>query len=280
MNEFLANLNSSFRREDLLDVAIVAFIVYRLLNLISGTRAVQMLIGLGVLTGAFFLSSQLELYTTHWLLSNFFDYFVFIIIVLFQDDLRRALIKIGKNPFLLSTESESQLEMVDEIARAATQLAKDKIGALMVIERETGLKNFMDTGSKIEARVRAEILYSIFLVDSPLHDGAVIINGDRLSAAGCFLPLSKNPDIDRHLGTRHRAAIGLTEETDAIVVLCSEEAGAAHIVQSGQMMKNLNETQIRDTLTDLLNLNIPHEPLPKRVRGWIKAIKERGGNDS
>jgi len=280
MNEFFTNLNSTFRQEDLLDVAIVAFIVYRLLNLISGTRAVQMLIGLGVLTGAFFLSSQLELYTTHWLLSNFFDYFVFIIIVLFQDDLRRALIKIGRNPFLLSTESESQLEMVDEIARAAVQLAKNRIGALMVIERETGLKNFMDTGSRIEARVRAEILYSIFLVDSPLHDGAVIINGDRLEAAGCFLPLSKNPDIDRHLGTRHRAAIGLTEETDAIVVLVSEEAGAAHIVQSGQMMKNLTETQIRDTLTDLLNLNVPHEPFPKRMKGWIKTIKERGGNDS
>jgi len=280
MNEFFTNLNSTFRQEDLLDVAIVAFIVYRLLNLISGTRAVQMLIGLGVLTGAFFLSSQLELYTTHWLLSNFFDYFVFIIIVLFQDDLRRALIKIGRNPFLLSTESESQLEMVDEIARAAVQLAKNRIGALMVIERETGLKNFMDTGSRIEARVRAEILYSIFLVDSPLHDGAVIINGDRLEAAGCFLPLSKNPDIDRHLGTRHRAAIGLTEETDAIVVLVSEEAGAAHIVQSGQMMKNLTETQIRDTLTDLLNLNVPHEPFPKRMKGWIKTIKDRGGNDS
>jgi diadenylate cyclase len=280
MNEFLTNLNSSFRQEDLLDVGIVAFIVYRLLNLISGTRAVQMLIGLGVLTGAFFLSSQLELYTTHWLLSNFFDYFVFIIIVLFQDDLRRALIKIGKNPFLLSTEVESQLEMVDEIARAATQLARDKIGALMVIERETGLKNFNDTGSKIEARVRAEILYSIFLVESPLHDGAVIINGDRISAAGCFLPLSKNPDIDRHLGTRHRAAIGLTEETDAIVVLVSEEAGAAHIVQSGQMMKNLNETQIRDTLTDLLNLNVPHEPLPNRVKSWIKTVRDRRGNDS
>lgn len=280
MNELFANLNSSFRHEDLLDVAIVAFIVYRLLNLISGTRAVQMLIGLGVLTGAFFLSSQLELYTTHWLFSNFFDYFVFIIIVLFQDDLRRALIKLGKNPFLFSAESESQLEMVDEISRAATQLAKDKIGALMVIERETGLKNFMDTGSKIEARVRAEILYSIFLVDSPLHDGAVIINGDRLSAAGCFLPLSKNPDIDRHLGTRHRAAIGLTEETDAIVVLVSEEAGAAHIVQSGQMMKNLTETQIRDTLTDLLNLNVPHEPLPKRVREWVSILRGRGGDES
>ena len=280
MNEFLANLKSSFRQEDLLDVAIVAFIVYRLLNLIRGTRAVQMLIGLGVLTGAFFLSSQLELYTTHWLLSNFFDYFVFIIIVLFQDDLRRALTRIGKNPFLLTSDSESELEMVDEVSRAETQLAKDKIGALIVIERETGLKNFMDTGSKIEARVRAEVLYSIFLTGSPIHDGAVIITGDRLSAAGCFLPLSKDPDIDRHYGTRHRAAIGLTEETDAVVVLVSEEAGAAHIVQGGHIIKNLSEVQLRDTLADILNLHTSHDPLPKRMKGMLKRMASKEGSGS
>lgn len=278
MNEFLANLRSSFRQEDLLDVAIVAFIVYRLLNLIRGTRAVQMLIGLGVLTGGFFLSSQLELYTTHWLLSNFFDYFIFIIIVLFQDDLRRALTRMGKNPFLLSAESENQLEMVDEIARAATQMARDRIGALIVLERETGLKNFVDTGSKVDARVRAELLYSIFLMGSPLHDGAVIVNGDRLSSAGCFLPLSKNPDIDRSLGTRHRAAIGLTEETDAIVVLVSEEAGQAHIVQSGEMIKNLTESQLRDTLAELLSLNSPHEPLPNRIKSFVESVRNREGN--
>ena len=279
MNEFLTNLNSSFRQEDLLDIAIVAFIVYRCLNLIRGTRAVQMVIGLGVLTGAFFLSNQLELYTSHWLLSNFFDYFVFIIIVLFQDDLRRALTRIGKNPFLWPVESENQLEMVDEVARAATQLARNKIGALMVIERDTGLKNFMDTGSKIEARVRAEILYSIFLEDSPLHDGAVIITGDRIASAGCFLPLSKNPDLDKQLGTRHRAGIGLTEETDAIVVLVSEEAGQAHIVQSGHLIKNLTEVQLRDTLMDLLNLNIPHDPLPKRLKALLQFLRGRKEND-
>ena len=279
MHDFFANLNASFRQEDLLDVAIVAFIVYRCLNLIRGTRAVQMVIGLGVLTGAYFLSNQLELYTSHWLLSNFFDYFVFIIIVLFQDDLRRALTRIGKNPFLWPVESENQIEMVDEIARAATQLARDRIGALIVIERDTGLKNFMDTGSRVEARVRAELLYSIFLVDSPLHDGAVIITGDRLAAAGCFLPLSKNPDIDKQLGTRHRAGIGLTEETDAIVVLVSEEAGQAHIVQSGQMIRNLTEVQIRDTLTDLLNLNIPHDPFPKKMKAFFQMLRGKREGD-
>jgi diadenylate cyclase len=276
MRELLANLHSSFRQEDLLDIAIVAFIVYRLLNLIRGTRAVQMLIGLGVLTAGFVLSSQLEFYATHWLLSNFFDYFVFIIIVLFQDDLRRALTRMGRNPFLYSAESENQLEMVDEIARAAIQLARDHIGALIVIERENGLKNFMDTGSKVDSRVRAELLYSVFLPESPIHDGAVIITGDRLAAAGCFLPLSKNTEIDRGLGTRHRAAFGLTEETDAIVVLVSEEAGQAHLVQSGEMIRNLTEGQIRDTLAQLLNLNSPEQPLPNRIRNFIQAVRGKG----
>ncbi len=279
MRELLANLHSSFRQEDLLDIAIVAFIVYRLLNLIRGTRAVQMLIGLGVLTAGFVLSSQFEFYATHWLLSNFFDYFVFIIIVLFQDDLRRALTRMGRNPFLYSAESESQLEMVDEIARSATQLARDHIGALIVIERENGLKNFMDTGSKVDARVRAELLYSVFLPESPIHDGAVIITGDRLAAAGCFLPLSKNTEIDRGLGTRHRAAFGLTEETDAIVVLVSEEAGQAHLVQSGEMIRNLTEGQIRDTLAQLLNLNSPEQPLPNRIRSFIQTVRGKGDGE-
>ncbi len=280
MNDFFANLHASFRQEDLLDVGIVAFIIYRCLNLIRGTRAVQMVIGLAVLSGAYFLSNQLELYTSHWLLSNFFDYFIFIIIVLFQDDLRRALTKIGKNPFLWTVESENQIEMVDEVARAATQLARDRIGALIVIERDTGLKNFMDTGSRVDGRVRAELLYSIFLVDGPLHDGAVMIIGDRLVAAGCFLPLSKNPDIDKKYGTRHRAAIGLTEETDAIVVLVSEEAGEAHIVQAGRIIRNLSETQIRETLTERLNLHIPRDPLPKKINSFIEYIKGRSERDS
>lgn len=279
MNEVIANLSSSFRYEDILDIAIVAFIIYRLLLFIHGTRAVQMLIGLGVLIAGYFVSNQMELFTTHWLFSNFFDYFVFILIVLFQDDLRRVLTKIGKNPFSIS-DSESQLEMVDEVAGAAAKLAKDKIGALIVLELETGLKNFVDTGSKIDAKVRAEILYSIFLTKSPLHDGAVIINGDRLVAAGCFLPLSKNPDIDPHLGTRHRAAIGLTEETDAVVVLVSEEAHAIHLVQSGKLVKNLTEAQLRDRLAHILNIELPQDSIGKRLQNALSFFRKRGGSDS
>lgn len=280
MNEVIANLSSSFRYEDIFDIAIVAFIIYRLLLFIHGTRAVQMLIGLGVLVAGFFVSNQMELFTTHWLFSNFFDYFVFILIVLFQDDLRRVLTKIGKNPFLLTSDSENQLEMVDEVANAASKLAKDKIGALIVLELETGLKNFVDTGSKIDAKVRAEILYSIFLTKSPLHDGAVIISGDRLVAAGCFLPLSKNPDIDPQLGTRHRAAIGLTEETDAVVVLVSEEAHAVHLVQSGKLFKNLTEAQLRDRLAEMLNIDLPQDSITKRFKNVFSFFRKRGDSDS
>jgi diadenylate cyclase len=280
MNEIIANLSSTFRYEDIFDIAIVAFIIYRLLLFIHGTRAVQMLIGIGVLIGGYFVSNRMELFTTHWLFSNFFDYFVFIMIVLFQDDLRRVLTKIGKNPFLLTSDSESQLEMVDEIAAAAAKLAKDKIGALIVLELETGLKNFVDTGSKLDAKVRTEILYSIFLTNSPLHDGAVIISNERVLAAGCFLPLSKNPDIDPQLGTRHRAAIGLTEETDAVVVLVSEEARAIHLVQSGKIIKNLSESDLRDSLATILNLDLPQETLGKRFKKTLNMLKKRGGSES
>lgn len=212
MKDLFSNLQSSLKLIDLIDVSLVAFIVYRVLLLIKGTRAMQMLTGLGILALGFFLSSTFELMTTHWVLSHFFDYLVLIVIVLFQDDLRRALTHVGKNPFFQSASFEQELEMVEEITKAATRLARERIGALIVFERETGLKNFIDTGSKLDAQVKAELLYSIFLTSSPIHDGAVIITNGRIAAAGCFLPLSKDPNIDKKYGSRHRAALGLTEE--------------------------------------------------------------------
>src|ERR1700722_14376975 len=145
----------------------------------------------------------MELFTTHWLLSYFFDYLILNVIVLFQDDLRRALTTVGKNPFFSSASAEEEMGMGDEIARASSRLANEPIGSLIVIERETGLKNFIDTGSKIDSRVKAELLYSIFHPTSPIHDGAVIVTGGRIAAAGCFLPLSKDPNIDKRYGTRH-----------------------------------------------------------------------------
>lgn len=273
MVDVLLNLQSSLRLIDFLDIAIVAFILYRLLLLIKGTRAMQMLTGLGILGIGFFLSSTLELFTTHWLLSYFFDYLILIVIVLFQDDLRRALTHVGKNPFFAGASAEEERENVDEIARAATRLARERIGGLIVLERETGLKNFIDTGSKLDAKVKSELLYSIFIPDSPIHDGAVIITNGRVAAAGCFLPLSKDPNIDKRYGTRHRAALGLTEDTDAIVVLISEEAGEAHLVKNGKITINLNEQEIRQSLAALLDLSRSNRNLSRKLRSWMRAVQ-------
>lgn len=275
MWDLLANLQLSFRLIDLLDIGIVAFIVYRILLLIRGTRAMQMLTGLGILGIAFFASSAFELFTTHWVLSYFFDYLILIVIVLFQDDLRRALTHVGKNPFFSAASAEEEREMVDEIARAATRLARERVGALIVIERETGLKNFIDTGSKLDSKVKAELLYSIFIPNSPIHDGAVIITGGRIAAAGCFLPLSKDPNIDKRYGTRHRAALGLTEDSDAIVILVSEEAGEAHLVKNGKITTNLSEQEIRQSLSALLDISRNQGSIPQRMRGWIQAVQSR-----
>lgn len=279
MADLLGNLQSSLRLIDLLDVGIVAFIVYRLLLLIKGTRAMQMLTGLGILGIAFFLSSTLELFTTHWVMSYFFDYLILIVIVLFQDDLRRALTHVGKNPFFASSSAEEEREMVDEIARAATRLARERIGALIVIERETGLKNFIDTGSRLDSRVKSELLYAIFITTSPIHDGAAIVTGGRIAAAGCFLPLSRDPNIDKRYGTRHRAALGLTEDSDAIVVLVSEEAGEAHLVKNGKITTNLTEQELRQSLAALLDISRGQVRIPKRMKGWMAAAQGKMRGD-
>ena len=279
MWDLLANLQLSFRLIDLLDVGIVAFIVYRILLLIRGTRAMQMLTGLGILGIAFFASSTFELFTTHWVLSYFFDYLILIVIVLFQDDLRRALTHVGKNPFFSAASAEEEREMVDEIARAATRLARERIGALIVIERETGLKNFIDTGSRLDSKVKSELIYSIFIPNSPIHDGAVIITGGRIAAAGCFLPLSRDPNIDKRYGTRHRAALGLTEDSDAIVILVSEEAGEAHLVKNGKITTNLSEQEIRQSLAALLDISRSQGSIPQRMRGWWTSVQSRARHE-
>lgn len=261
-------------------------IVYRALLLIRGTRAMQMLTGLGILGIGFFLSSWQELYVAHWLLSYFFDYLILIVVVLFQDDLRRALTHLGKNPFFAGAAAEEERENVDEVARAAARLAKEKIGALIVLERETGLKNFIDTGSKLDARIKAELLYSIFTPASPIHDGAVILSGGRVAAAGCFLPLSKETNIDKRYGTRHRAALGLTEDTDAIVVVVSEEAGEAHLVKNGKITMNLSEDELTQSLNALLSLGKGRQlNVPRRLKGWLHSVRQSksggpGGGES
>ena len=273
MGNLLTNVQASVRMIDLLDVGIVAFILYRVLLLIRGTRAMQMLTGLMILGLGFFISTTMGLITTNWLLSYFFDYLILIVIVVFQDDLRKALTHVGKNPFFAASAAEDEREMVEEVARAASRLAKEKIGALIVIERETGLKNFIDTGSFLDSKVKSELIYSIFVPNSPIHDGAVVIAEGRIAAAGCFLPLSKDPDIDKRYGTRHLAALGLTEETDAIVVLISEEVGEIHLCKNGKITTNLNQHELKQSLSALLDLSRGQRKIPARMRGWLAAVK-------
>lgn len=235
---------------DILDIALMSLILYRLLLIIKGTRAAQMLIGLGILLLASVASRYLELYTIDWLVQSFWAQIVIAIIVLFQPEIRRALAHMGEAQFLTFTKAE-ELKSLEEIVRAAISLANRKIGALIVIERDTSLKDFIEVGTPLDAKVSKELLMSIFHPTSPIHDGAVIINGNRIAAAGCFLPITLSSELSKSLGTRHRAGIGLTEETDAIAIIVSEETGFISMASDGRLDTRLDMGTLRDMMTDI-----------------------------
>ena len=264
MLELLVNISSGFRPRDFVDIFLVSIIIYRILMIVKGTHAVQMLTGLLFLSFFFMLSNYFKLFTIHWILRNFFDNLFLIVIVLFQDDLRRTLAYVGKNPFLTVRREKLDRQMINEIAKAASSMAQDRIGALIVIERESGLKNFADTGAQLDSRVRSELLRSIFIPSSPIHDGAVIIREGRIAAACCFLPLTKNPNLSHRFGTRHRAAIGLTEDADAVIVLVSEESGTVHLVRGGRVTGSLSEEELSRNLAVILELTDYHSAKESR----------------
>src|SRR5215216_40832 len=221
---------------DLLDIALVSFLVYELLLLIRGTRAVQMALSGGFLLGLFFLSRWLQLETVNWVIRNLAAYVVFAIIVLFQADIRRALAHFGRAPFFRYLErASSRDETVEEVVYAATALSARHVGAIVVFERQIGLRNYIEGGIPVDSTVTYDLLATIFHPGSPLHDGAVIVQGDRIAAAACFLPLSVNPGVSRDLGTRHRAALGITEENDAVAIVVSEETGRISLVLDGKL---------------------------------------------
>ncbi len=232
---------------DLLDILIVAFVIYRLMLLVRGTRAERMLWGLAIILLVYFVSGRMELSTLHWILSNFLSSIVIIIIVIFQRDIRRALIQVGKTSFFSRAEVLKE-GFFEELTGAAFQMAEKKIGSLIVLERDVGLGDYLDMGIDVDSRLSAEMLISIFNPSSPVHDGAAIIRNGRISRVGCFLPLTKDPEISKSLGTRHRAAIGLTEETDAVVIVVSEETGEVSMVADRSIERNLN----RDTFSERL----------------------------
>jgi diadenylate cyclase len=238
---------------DLLDILIVAVIVYEVLKLIRGTRAAQMAVALGALVGMFYLSRALELETINWLIRNFVGYVVFAAIVLLQTDIRRALVHFGRGPFFRYLRRvEADEDAIEELVVALEKLAAEKVGALVVVERHIGLRNHIESGIPLDARLTYDLIVSIFQEKSPLHDGAVIVQGDRIAAAACFLPLSVNPKLARELGSRHRAALGVTEENDSVALVVSEETGAVSLVVDGHIERPLTPPQLRERLRDLL----------------------------
>ncbi len=249
----MADLWHQLRWIDGLDILIVAFAIYQIILALRGTRAFQMLVGLALLYLASWVSLRIGLVTVNWALSNLLAVWLLLVIILFQPELRRALASMGRRGSLLRAFSRYQeAHMIDEVVRAVTALAARKVGAIIVLERDSRLSDVVDSGTPVDAIVSRRLLESIFYPYSPLHDGAVILSQDRIVAAACFLPLSINPDLARDLGTRHRAAVGVTEESDAIAVAVSEETGTISLVVGGDITRHLDGAVLRQRLSELL----------------------------
>jgi diadenylate cyclase len=255
MPDYLANL---LRRPpvgwwDLLDIALVSVLIYEFLKLIRGTRAMQMAVGSLLVIGLFYVSQLAPLQTLNWLIRNMLVYVAFAAIVIFQGDIRRALAHFGQAPFFrYFYRQEAADETIEEVVVAATLLAQQKAGAIFAIEREIGLRNYIESGIPLDAALTYDLLVTIFRPGSPLHDGAVILQEGRIAAAACFLPLTVNPRLSRELGTRHRAAIGLTEESDAAAIVVSEETGQISIALKGEIERGLTPDDLRARLRTLI----------------------------
>lgn len=234
--------------KDLLEIAVVAVVFYRVLLVLAGTRAIQMLVGLGSLVGIYFLSRVLNLRLLQELLEYIFQYGAIAALIVFQPELRSALAHLGQSRLVRLFSRLEQSEVAEEIAQAVDELSRGKAGAIIAIEREVGLGEYVDTGTPMQARVSAPLLTTIFTPYSPLHDGAVIIRGDTIVAAGAILPLTQFPIADRTLGTRHRAALGLSEETDALVLVVSEETSAVSIAYRGQLQRGLSHDAVVEAI--------------------------------
>ena len=267
MENFFNNIVSSIGLNDVLDIAIVAFLVYKVLGFIRETRAEQLAKGLVVLVICTLLSDFLKLYTLHWLLSGVVSVGLIAIVVIFQPELRRALEHLGRSRFanIMSDIDKEAKRMVTEIVRAVESMSASRTGALMVIEKEITLNDIVETGTVIDAYISAEMIGNIFYEGAPLHDGALILRGDRLYAAGCVLPLTQNKELSKELGTRHRAGIGITENSDALVIIVSEETGVISLAQNGELTRFLEGKKIEKTLLDLYLQEDSKSPLTGKI---------------
>jgi len=248
----------------IVDILLVAILIYRFLTLIRGTRAAPMLVGIAVLALAFYIARVGELRTLNWLLSNLLPYIVFAIIVVFQAEIRHGLANLGSRISLMRS-GNSAADAYDDIVLAANLFSQNQTGALIVIEREIGLRTYIESGVPLDARLSYDLLATLFRPSAPLHDGAVIVQNDRVAAAACFLPLSMNPVLSTQLGTRHRAGIGITEETDAVSVIVSEETGAISLAVAGNIERDLTVERLRDRLSSMLRRYVPAPMVPTPV---------------
>ncbi len=245
----------AFRWRDAIDILLVSAILYRVVLMFRGTRAVPMLLGLLLLAGVSLAAHHLELFSLSWLLENFWAYWVLALIILFQPELRRALAQFGHSRLfrgVLGASLEERSHVVEDVIKAAESLAAKRIGALIVIERAAALRQYAELGVPLDALISAELLGSLFLPYSPLHDGAVFLQGDRVVAAGCFLPLSRNTELGRKLGTRHRAALGISEEADAVALVVSEETGRISLAVEGHLETPVDRDALLRRLGELL----------------------------
>ena len=238
---------------DFIDILVLSLLIYEVLKLIRGTRAVQMALGGGFLVVLFYGSRWGHLETVNWLIRNLLGYVVFAFIVLFQSDIRRALAHLGRAPFFrYFAKAEAAEDSIEELVVATSMLAAQRVGAIIAIERQVGLRVYIEGGIPIDARLTYDLIVSIFQPASPLHDGAVIVQQDRIAAAACFLPLTVNPRLSKELGSRHRAAIGLTEENDSVAIVISEETGRISLVADGEIERGLDADALRSRLRALI----------------------------
>jgi diadenylate cyclase len=249
---------------NVIDILLVAIVIYQFLMLVRGTRAAPMLVGVAAVALAFYIARIGELTTLSWLVSTLIPYVVFALIVVFQAEIRHALANLGSR-LTLSRAASSESDAYDDIVLAANLFSQNQTGALIVIEREIGLRTYIESGVPMDARLSYDLLATIFRPSAPLHDGAVIVQKDRIAAAACFLPLSMNPVLSTQMGTRHRAGIGITEETDAIAVIVSEESGTISLAVAGNFERDITVEQLRERLSTLLRRYVPPVTLPTPI---------------
>ncbi len=249
----------------IVDIVLVTFLIYQFLVLIKGTRAAPMLVGVGMLALAIWVARIAELRTVNWLVGTLLPYAIFALIVVFAAEIRQALAKLGRRLTFSSLSPSAASEAYDDIVLAANLFSQNQTGALVVIEREIGLRTYIESGVPLDARLSYDLLATVFRPSAPLHDGAVIVQKDRIAAAACFLPLSMNPALSMQLGTRHRAGIGITEETDAIAVIVSEETGAISLAVGGNIERDLTVEYLRERLSELLRSYVPPATLPTQI---------------